>query len=325
MKIRYNLTALLLLPLLALRLFAKPKKAGGQAIIEGVMMRHRQKVSWAVRKRDGSVLVERMPFVPAAVKHRFLRWPIVRGAVSMYESLVLGYQALSRSAEIALDDERAEKNESKEKSKRRPIDSLVSGASFGLSILFGVGLFMYLPMKIISLVVPSNSAIEFNAFAGAIRIAIFLTYLILISLWKDMRRIFEYHGAEHKAIYAYEDDKELTIDTMRPYTTLHPRCGTSFLLLVAIVCILLFSVIDAAVIRFIGPYPHVGMRLIVHLLLVPLVSGSSYEVLKLSDRYRHLPLVGALIMPGLWLQKITTRRPDDSQLEVAAKALKAVV
>jgi uncharacterized protein YqhQ len=148
---------------------------------------------------------------------------------------------------------------------------------------------------------------------------------VLISLWKDIRRVFEYHGAEHKAIYAFEDGKEVTLDAMRPYPTLHPRCGTSFLLLVALLCILLFSVVDALIITFIGPYPHVYVRFAVHLLLIPLVSGASYEVLKLSDRYRRFPIVGALILPGLWLQKITTRPPDDSQLEAAAAALKAVV
>jgi uncharacterized protein YqhQ len=157
------------------------------------------------------------------------------------------------------------------------------------------------------------------------RIILFLAYLILISQWKEMRRVFEYHGAEHKAIFTYEDDKPLSLDNMRPYTTLHPRCGTSFLLLVALVCILLFSIIDAILIQFIGPYPNTLSRLLVHLALIPLVGGASYELLKLSDRYRRLPIVGALIMPGLWLQKITTRQPDDSQLEVAAEALKAAL
>jgi uncharacterized protein YqhQ len=140
-----------------------------------------------------------------------------------------------------------------------------------------------------------------------------------------MRRVFEYHGAEHKAIFAFEDDKELTLDNMRPYTTLHPRCGTSFLLLVGIICILIFSIVDALIITTIGPYPSVAARLGVHLLLIPLVAGCSYEALKLSDRYRHVPIVGAMILPGLWLQKITTRQPDDSQLEVASAALKAVL
>jgi uncharacterized protein YqhQ len=184
---------------------------------------------------------------------------------------------------------------------------------------------MYSPMWLLSRFLPADSSLLFNIFAGIIRIILFLAYLVLISQWKEMRRVFEYHGAEHKAIFTYEDDKPLSLDNMRPYTTLHPRCGTSFLLLVALVCILLFSMIDAIFIQFIGPYPSTVVRLLVHLALIPVVGGASYELLKLSDRYRRLPIVGALIMPGLWLQKITTKEPDDSQLEVAAEALKAAL
>ncbi|MCU0609360.1 MAG: DUF1385 domain-containing protein, partial [Chitinispirillaceae bacterium] len=204
-------------------------------------------------------------------------------------------------------------------------DKLASWASIAIAILISTGLFMYAPMWIVSSFVDKDSAILFNTFSGIFRIALFLGYLILISQWKDMRRVFEYHGAEHKAIFAFEDDKELTLDNMRPYTTLHPRCGTSFLLLVGIICILIFSIVDALIITTIGPYPSVAARLGVHLLLIPLVAGCSYEALKLSDRYRHVPIVGAMILPGLWLQKITTRQPDDSQLEVASAALKAVL
>ncbi len=318
-------SAFLLLPIVVLRLFANSKKVGGQAIIEGVMMRYRQNVSWAVRKQTGEVVVEQFPFQSAAAKNHFWRAPIARGAASLYESLVLGYKALSRSMEIAIEEERADRGETGDPVKRKLVDSIVSTISLIGSLLVGIGLFMYLPMWVLSHFVPRDSALAFNFFSGSIRIALFLAYLLIISGWKDIRRVFEYHGAEHKAIFAYEDDKELTPENMRPYTTLHPRCGTSFLLLVALICILLFSIVDALVIRFIGPYPSVAVRLAVHLLLVPLVSGIAYEALKLSDRYRRLPVVGAVILPGLWLQKITTRPPDDGQLEIAARALKAVV
>ncbi len=317
--------ATVLLPLVAFRLFAKSKKVGGQAIIEGVMMRHRQNVSWAVRKTNGEVVVEQFPFQSVAAKNHFWRAPVARGAANLYESMVLGYKALSRSAEIAIEEERSDRGETVDPAKRKLGDSITAAISLVGSLLIGIGLFMYLPMWILSHYIPRNSALEFNFFAGSIRITLFLAYLLIISRWKDMRRVFEYHGAEHKAIFTYEDDKELTVENMRPYTTLHPRCGTSFLLLVALICILLFSIVDAVVIRFIGPYPNVAMRLVVHLLLVPAVAGTSYEILRLSDRYRRLPVVGALILPGLWLQKITTRPPDDGQLEIAARALKAVV
>jgi uncharacterized protein YqhQ len=187
------------------------------------------------------------------------------------------------------------------------------------------GIFMYLPMWILSHFVPKESALLFNTLAGSLRIVFFLLYLILISMWKDIRRVFEYHGAEHMAIFAYEDNCELTLENMRRYTTFHPRCGTSFLLVVGIICILLFSIVDAFYILFLGPYPTVLARFAVHLVLVPLVSGVSFKILKLSDKYQKLPVVGLLIKPGLWLQRITTKPPDDSQLDVAAKALTAAL
>jgi uncharacterized protein YqhQ len=142
-------------------------------------------------------------------------------------------------------------------------------------------------------------------------------------MWREIRRVFEYHGAEHKAIFAFEDERELTLENMRPYPTLHPRCGTSFLLLVAVICIFLFSIIDALVAVTIGPYPSVFVRFLVHLGIAPLVAGCSYEMLRLSDRFKRVPLVHFLIMPGLWLQKITTKEPNDEQLQVASAALKA--
>jgi uncharacterized protein YqhQ len=310
-----------LLPQAAFRLFAKPKKAGGQAVIEGVMMRCGPNVSWAVRDPKGALVLERFPFVSATAKSRFWRLPIMRGAVNLYESLVIGYKALSRSAEIAGLEETAAGGSRKNKVR----DALAAWLSFGFALMVSIGIFMYLPLWLVSMVVPDDSALLFNTLAGVIRIILFVAYLMLISLWKEIRRVFEYHGAEHKAIFTFEDNRELTLDNMRPYTTLHPRCGTSFLLLVGILCILLYSVLDALFISLIGPYPHVAVRVAVHLLLMPLVAGTAYEALRLSDRYSRVPVVGALILPGLWLQKITTRPPDDRQLETAAAALKAVV
>ena len=325
MKIQSNFFLRILLFLPAVFFLSKTKKVGGQAIIEGVMMRCKQKVSWAVRDPGGALVVEQFPFVSAASKSRLWRLPVMRGAANLYESLVIGYKALSRSAEIAAEEESDTGKDPAARQKKKTNNAIASWASFGFALLVSAGLFMYAPMWLLSQVVPADSALVFNTLAGIIRIALFLAYLLLISLWKDMRRVFEYHGAEHKAIFAFEDGKELSFDNMRPYPTLHPRCGTSFLLMVALLCILLFSVVDAVFITLIGPYPHVLARFAVHMLLVPLVAGSSYEALKLSDRYQRLPLVSALILPGLWLQKITTRKPDDRQLEVAATALKAVV
>ncbi len=306
---------------------AGQKKIGGQAIIEGVMMRGIDNVSWAVRKNDREVVVERREFISAGKKYPFLSWPVLRGAVNLIESLVLGYQALSRSAEIVEEGQRGaeNKNERASEKKERVGGKLVSAASVAFSLIAVFGIFMYLPMRILSNFVPKDSALLFNMLTGVVRIVFFLIYLILISFWKEIRRVFEYHGAEHMAIFAYEADEELTIENMRRHTTFHPRCGTSFLLLVGIVSVFLFSVVDAIFIKIIGPYTIVLARFAVHLLLVPLISGVSYEALKLSDSYRHIPFIGLLILPGLWLQRITTQRPDDYQLEVAVKALKAAL
>lgn len=322
------LPKLLLLPLnILLNASPKKRKVGGQAIIEGVMMRGKDSVSWAVQKNDTEVIVERETYISLAKKHKFFASPVLRGAISLFESVALGYRALARSGDIIAEEQETNSatTPKKEKKTDKTLDKLFSGASMAFTLFISFGIFMYLPMRILSIFVPKDSALLFNLLSGSLRIVLFLTYLILISLWKEIRRVFEYHGAEHKAIYTYEDSKPLTLENMRPYTTLHPRCGTSFLLLVGIICILLYSIVDAIFIATIGPYPTVIARVFVHLLLIPIISGVSYEVLRLSDKYQHLPLVGALIQPGLMLQKITTKEPIDAQLIVAAKALEAAL
>jgi uncharacterized protein YqhQ len=303
--------------LLPLMFSAKKSKVGGQAIIEGVMMRGKQKVSWAVRKPDGDMVIESTPFVSLCKRHKILKTPVIRGAINLYESLVLGYKSLMRSAEIAMPEE----HKTKEKSSK---ESFSMAISMIFALVVALGFFMYLPMLIANLFF-EKSALSFNIVAGAVRITLFILYLFAISFWKDIRRVFEYHGAEHKAIFTFEDEKELTLENMRPYKTLHPRCGTSFLFLVAIICIFLFSIIDTLIMQFIGPYPNVLSRVLVHILLIPLVGGISYEALRLSDRYQHIFPVSLLIKPGLWLQLITTKEPDDKQLETAVAALKAAL
>jgi uncharacterized protein YqhQ len=301
-------------------LFSAESKVGGQAIIEGVMMRGKEKVGWAVKRGDGEVEIEKFPFISLAKKSRFWGLPVMRGAVYLIESFYLGYKALNRSAELAYPEE------NKTGKRNAAAESAISIASLIAVLGITVGVFLYLPMMIMSWLGYAKSALTFNLGVGFMRIVFFLAYLAAISLWKDVRRLFEYHGAEHKAIFAFEDGKELTIDNMRPYTTFHPRCGTSFILMVSIVCILLFSCIDAVLMAtvFTSGYT-VPVRLLVHVLLIPLVSGTSYEALKLSDRFQHVPPVSWLIQPGLWLQRITTKNPDDSQLGIAAAALKSVL
>jgi uncharacterized protein YqhQ len=327
MNFFHQIKSSLLFPLQLLLSSPKKNSVGGQAIIEGVMMRGKNKVSWAIRKGPKEILVEEQEFQSVCKKYKFLGLPVIRGAVNLYESMAIGYKALSRSADVAVELEEQKKQDTTkiEKKKNKAADQASSVFGLILGLLISLGVFMYLPMWILSQFVPKESALLFNTLSGAIRILFFLSYLALISLWKDIRRVFEYHGAEHKAIFAFEDGKELTIENMRPYTTLHPRCGTSFLFLVILCCILLFSIVDALVITFIAPYPNTFARLLVHLALIPFVSGTSYEVLKFSDRYQNLPIVSFFIQPGLWLQKITTKNPDDTQLETASLALKAAL
>ena len=259
---------------------AKKTTVGGQAIIEGVMMRSKNKISWAIRKGPNDVVIEKEEFISIARKYPILRKPILRGAISLYESMVIGYKALSRSAEITTEAENLQNPDITEKKDNKNMEKFYSILSFVVALAISMGLFMYAPMWIISKFVPKDSAILFNTLGRVMRMVFFLGYLILISMWKEIKRVFEYHGAEHKAIFTFEDGKELTFANMQSYSTLHPRCGTSFLLLVGMICILLFSIVDALYIGIIGPYHNVLTRFFVHMMLLPIVSGASYEVIE---------------------------------------------
>jgi uncharacterized protein YqhQ len=351
-SIRQILKVIVTAPLAAL---AADKKdtVGGQALVEGVMMRGKEKVAWAVRRPDGETVVESFPFVSVTKRITVCKIPVIRGVINLFESLSWGYRALSRSVDIAsVEVEAADRstgseppskpvdnaalsqggkpaspNDKPTAPKTSIIDSILMTLSTLVAFAISIGLFMYAPMWTVSHEPAiKESPMLFNLSAGVIRIALFLLYMSLISLWSEMRRVFEYHGAEHKTIFAYEDGKALTVENVEPYTTVHPRCGTSFLILVAICSILLFSVIDTLYIQYVYDFrDNLPYRFAVHLVLIPFVAGVSYEFLKLSDKFKHWPIVGLLIKPGLWLQRITTRKPDGSQIEVAVKALEAAL
>lgn len=295
---------------------ARPDPMGGQALIEGVLMRSRGKISVALRRKNGTIEERVDNHVSYRERYPFLKWPILRGGATLVESLVLGMRYLTWSADIAMLDEKGEAA-----AKKSTWDTIVTYASMAVALVIGVGLFMYSPIWLAGLIQKNQNPLFFNLVAGAIRILFFLAYVYLISRMKDVRRVFEYHGAEHKSIHAYEAGNA-TVENSRKFPTAHPRCGTSFLLIAGLMCILVFAVIDTLFIHFFGPYRTAFERLLVHLALVPLVSGFSYEALRLSDKYRRIPIVGAFILPGLWLQKITTAEPDDSQLEVAITSLR---
>jgi len=290
---------------------------GGQAVIEGVMMRAKKGLSTVVRKPDDELEIRSRPYISYSKRYKILSLPIFRGAVALIESLVLGLQELSYSAEAA-DPEENEKT-----------NALYATLSMILAIVIGIGLFFALPYYLTGFipVAKDKNPMVFNLVAGAIRIFFFLVYVYIISFMDDVKRLFQYHGAEHKTIACYEKGEKLTPKNAMKYSTLHARCGTSFILIAAISCILVFAIIDAIIGSFYVWYqqPAWYLRLAVHLPLIPIVSGISYEVLKLTGKYRNLPVVGWLALPGLGLQKLTTKEPDKQQLEVAIASLKAVL
>jgi len=287
---------------------------GGQAIIEGVMMRVPGAYAIAVRNPQGEIITRRQEFISLTEKYALLKKPIIRGMIALFESMKMGIGTLNESAEIAYDED-----PTKELSLK---DKLLSFLGTVLALVIGLGLFFVIPIFVTgNLLHLSETAFTFNVVSGVIRIALFLGYLWGISLLDDVKRLFQYHGAEHKVVYTFEAGKDLDLESARPFQTQHPRCGTSFIFIVLLSSILMFAIIDSVVKLFVGEM-NLQIRLLTHIPLIPLVAGVSYEVLKLTSKYRHIAWVRALAAPGLWLQNITTREPDDDQLTVALESLK---
>jgi uncharacterized protein YqhQ len=300
---------------------------GGQAVIEGVMIRNRYVYSIALRKQDGTIDVAKKTLNSPAQRIKLLRSPFVRGITALVENLVLGLKSLLYSAEAALPEE-----EGKKKSKGSSGLFVV----FGLvpALLLGIGLFMILPNLSTHYLglVEKDTPFLFNVVAGGIRMAVFLLYLFIISFLKDIRRTFQYHGAEHKTIFCYESDRPLTIDHVTSFKTMHPRCGTSFLFFVFFITILVFPLITVSLRVLYSDFINLPLAfrkmitLTLHIFVaLPFIASLSYELLKLSDRFKNNLLVKILIAPGLLLQRITTKEPDERQLEVAIEAVKAVL
>jgi uncharacterized protein YqhQ len=283
---------------------------GGQAVIEGVMMRAPRSMAIAVRRPSGEIVVRRDMVVPLSERFPMVKLPIVRGAVALFSSLITGIKALNFSANEAMVEE--DGNE-----KNGELSSWAMAGTMAIAFGFGILLFFILPLYATKLLTQMNlisdNNIVFNLVDGVIRVAVFLLYIWSISRMKDIQRVFQYHGAEHKSIFAFEAGEELTVANVRRYSRLHPRCGTSFLLIVMLVSIVIFSLIP----KLWPFYMKAGARVI----LLPLIAGVSYEFLKWSARNDHSPLVKLIIAPGLALQRLTTREPDDSQLEVAIRSM----
>ncbi len=284
---------------------------GGQAVIEGVMMRSPGRVATAVRKPDGSIVLQDEAFTSITRRIPPLAWPVIRGAAVLVESMSLGVKSLGFAADQAAGEESGP-------GPAKPTSKAASGAALALTVAASLGLgvvvFFLLPLWLTGLF-HLGSSIAFNAVDGAFRLAIFLLYIWGIGRWGEMQRVFEYHGAEHKTIHALESGVELTPENVQQFSRFHPRCGTSFLLIVMLMSILVFT--------FLGRPVTWGDRL-VRLAYIPVIAGFSFELIRLSGRYSHVPWVAWLIRPGLDLQKLTTREPSLDQIEVSIRAMNAV-
>lgn len=277
---------------------------GGQAIIEGVMMRSPFKYAIAVRKPDKEIILKTGKLRSLSNRIKFLKWPIFRGIVNLIESLTLGLKALTYSAEQATGEE-------------DKINNVEMFFTILIAFVLFILIFIALPTTIARYLDKYlSSLIVYNLFEGMLRIGIFLFYLYFISKIKDIKRVFEYHGAEHKVIYTYEAGEELNVDNVKKYSTLHPRCGTSFIFIVLIISILVFSLLGKQTLL---------LRITYRVIIIPLIAGLSYEILKLSAKNMDKIFIKWLVMPGLWFQKLTTKEPDEAQIEVAIKALKGVL
>jgi len=309
-------------------------QVGGQAVIEGVMMRSPNRVATAVRRKDDSITLQEEEKIPFTVRHPSWNIPIVRGFIALVEMMSIGIRTLNFSADMAMEDEEEEQRKKAEaegkprKEKRRKSKGAsAAGTALMLIVAFGIALLLFFVTPLYTataLFDVEQNALGFNLVSGGIRIVILLGYLYIISRLKDVQRLFQYHGAEHKAVFAFEKGLDLNVENTRIQSRFHPRCGTSFVLQVALMAILCFAILDYLLILAYGEIT-LFIRIATHIPLIPLVAGVSYEGLKLSARYSGSAVGKALVAPGLWLQRITTREPDDSQIEVALAALRAAL
>lgn len=275
---------------------------GGQALIEGIMFKSKETLSISVRDPKGKIVTKMEKVSMLSESNKFFSLPVVRGVVNLVEMLKIGFEALSYSAEVS----------SPEEDKMTKKDSIIATI---LAIALTIGLFIILPL-FLTKKVTADQGVIFNLIDGVFRILIFIGYLMLISLMPDVRRVFQYHGAEHMTINCYEDKKDhrkVTAKEVMKYKTLHPRCGTSFLIFVLIISIIIFSIAN---------FQSTIMKILSRVILLPLIAGISYEILRFSAKHDKNILIRAIIYPGLLIQKITTKKPDIRQVEVAVAAFR---
>ncbi|HMK43003.1 MAG TPA: DUF1385 domain-containing protein [Dissulfurispiraceae bacterium] len=285
------------------------KTIGGQAVIEGVMMKSPEGWSVAVRDPKGTIALKT---VRIQKPNWFVKLPLIRGSIALLQALIIGIKAIEFSGSVAF----------QEKDDEKPLSPWSIALSIGLALVLAITLFKFLPLLIATAagnVYPeiAKSSLLFNLIDGVTRVFIFFLYIVGIGLWSEMKRIYAYHGAEHKVIYAFEAKEPLTVESARKYKPFHPRCGTSFLLIVMMISIVTFMFIPQ-------DWPFIE-KLLARIVLIPLIAGVSYETLRLSARFSEHPVMGFLVWPGLLLQRLTVREPDDSQIETAIAALNAVL
>ena len=296
---------------------------GGQAVIEGVMIRGVRHYSLAVRRPGGDIFCTTEP-VSSRFSGNMRRIPLLRGVLILAETLWLGMKSLQRSALIAADESHASESGNGEPDSTDPGNSAVSNWTMGLTMVIalalGIGIFLVLPLLAVRLIEPFiASLLVSNLIEGVIRLVILVAYVAGISLMRDIRRVYAYHGAEHMAVHTYEAGQALTVDNVRRHPTPHPRCGTAFLITVAIVSVAAFAILDAVL------YPGLGWRVLSRIVPIPVVAAVSYEIIRFAGAHRGAWFGKILSAPGLWLQLITTRQPDADQIEVAIAAMEAAV
>ncbi len=285
-----------------------PQMYGGQAVIEGVMIRGRDHFGLAVRRQDGSIELHHEP-LSAIYNGRPRRWPLIRGFLTLVETLILGIKALQLSANMAAVDRIPEEDEG--------IPAWVMASTLAVSLVFGISLFFVAPLLIAWALGPVlNSDLLSEIVEGVIRLLFLLGYISLIGMLKDVKRVFAYHGAEHMTVHAYEAGLPLTIENVRKFGTPHARCGTAFLLTVVVVSVVVFALLLG---------PPLEWRIASRILLLPVIAAVSYEILRFSGAHQNSWFGKMIAQPGLWLQKLTTRQPDDQQIEVAIRAMETAI
>tara|TARA_B100000214_G_scaffold366133_1_gene334708 strand:+ start:2500 stop:3474 length:975 start_codon:yes stop_codon:yes gene_type:complete len=282
---------------------------GGQAVMNGIMMRVPGAYATAVRNKENKIESYRKDFVSIVEKKKKLNLPIVRGMIHLYESLKIGFETLNWSADIAFPENQKQTNK---------IADIFMNI---ISISFAVLMFFILPLGLTTIFADvEQKPFYFNLISGGVRISIFIFYLLILSLSKEVQKLFQYHGAEHRVVYNFESGKKLGIKQAKTFPNEHPRCGTSFMFIIMIIGIITFSIFDAGIIYFFGEI-KLYTRILIHIPLTPFVAGIGYEFLKITAKYRHLLVFKLLSLPGIMLQKITTQNPNDQQLEVGLTAI----